>query len=220
MTMAVETEHQSAIADLIGALCYGLLRSFEVTAHGAAEAPTVELAERQAEFAVEELERYRHLRARLTALTGDPESALQAFRSPLDAFYDGARAQGWLGTQVFNFVGDTITTDFADILASRLDSETAKAVRHSLTGRTEQEAFALAQIGDALREEGEAAQERIATFAGTIVGHGLNRLREAVLESDALEVVLGGDAAVKECVLEILGRHRERLERLGVDRLD
>lgn len=217
--MTAETEYRTALADLIGALCYGLLRSFGATARGAADAPTIELAARQAGFAVDEFERFRVLRERLSDLTRDSEAALQAFRAPLDAFYEAARAEGWLGTQVFHFVGDTITTDFADILASQVDSETAQAVRRALTGRTEQEGFALEQIAAALRDEGEAAQERIARIASTIVGQALNRLREALLESDALGVVLGGEVIVKECVLEILGRHRERLDRLGVERV-
>jgi hypothetical protein len=38
----------------------------------------------------------------------------------------------------------------------------------------------------------------------------MNRLREALLENDALEVVLG-EGGVKDLVLELLGRHRERL---------
>jgi hypothetical protein len=48
----------------------------------------------------------------------------------------------------------------------------------------------------------------------------LGRLREALLASDALAIVLGGEEEVKELVLELLGRHRERLERMGLDRVD
>lgn len=211
---------RDAVADLIGAFSYALLRVFHLAAEAAVRAPTVELAERQTAFAQEEIERYRLLRAHLAHLSPDLDRRMQAFRGPLDAFYEAARGQGWLETQVFHFVGNTITTDAAELLASGLDAETADAVRRALTGRTAQEAFALEQIGRALAEEGEAAQERIARYTGTMVGEALNRFREALLESDALEVVLGGPAAVKEMVLEVLGRHRERLERLGLERVD
>lgn len=215
--MAMNVERTDAVADLIGALCYGLLRSFQVVAAGTMGAPTVALAERQAAFAADEHGRYRILRERLAELTEEPFETMKTFRPTMDAYYDGARAQDWLQTQVFHFVGDTITTDFAEILAPRLDARTADAVRRALTGRTAQETFALEQITEALREHG--AQERIASFAGRMAGEALNRLREALLSSDALEVVLGGQEGVKELVLEVLGRHRERLERLGLDPL-
>ncbi|HVL33251.1 MAG TPA: ferritin-like fold-containing protein [Actinomycetota bacterium] len=207
-----------AVIELIGALTYGLLHSFEAGSRAVTKAPTVELADRQASFAAEELERYRVLRARLNDLTDRPDEAFVAFRATLDAFYDEARADEWLESQVFHFIGDTITTDFAELLAPRVDTETADAVRRALTGRVAQEAFALQQITDAIAREGDAAQARVARFAGVMIGQAMNRLRDALLHSDALQLVIG-DEDVKEIVLELLGRHRERLERLGLDTL-
>ena len=72
---------------------------------------------------------------------------------------------------------------------------------------------------EALSLDGDAAQDRMRAFAGTMVGQALNTLREALETSDALEVVLG-EGGTKEVVLELLGRHRERLERLGLDTLE
>lgn len=216
--MPTAAERSQAVADVIGALCYALLCSFEAATRALKDAPTTALAERQAAFATEEYERYRVLRARLDELTGNPDHSMQAFRTPLEAFYRATAAESWLESQVFHFVGDTITTDFADIVAARLEEDTAAAVRRALTNRTEQEAFALEQIMAALAEDG-SAQARMRTFAGTMVGQALNTLREALETSDALEVVLG-EGGTKEVVLELLGRHRERLERLGVDTLE
>jgi hypothetical protein len=217
--MVTEADRKQAVADVVGALCYGLLQTFEAAARGATTAPTIALAEEQAGFASGEMARYRILRARLATLTDSPEAAMAAFRAPLDAFYRQARPDDWLETQVFHFVGDTISTDFAELLAPALDQATAADVRQALTGRTERQAFALEQIGAAVETGREEAQARIAKYAATFVGEGLNRLREALLENDALEVVLG-EGGVKDLVLELLGRHRERLERLGLDRLD
>jgi hypothetical protein len=217
--MATEAQRHEAVADVIGALCYALLRSFEASTNALQHAPTAMLAERQAVFATEEYERYRVLRARLDELTTDPERALEAFRGAIDTFHRSTVAAGWLESQVFQFIGDTITTDFAEIIGARLDDETADAVRRSLTGRTEQETFALEQIMSALSLDGDEAQKRMRTFAGTMVGQALNTLREALETSDALEVVLG-EGGTKEVVLELLGRHRERLERLGLDTLE
>lgn len=216
--MATAQQRKAAIADVIGALCYALLRSFEAATRALKEAPSTALAERQAAFATEEYERYRVLRARLSDLTKDPDKSMAAFRSALDAFYRSTSAEDWLEAQVFQFVGDTITTDFADIIGARLDDETAAAVRKALTDRGEQETFALQQITEALSGDGNA-QDRMRAFAGTMVGQALNTLRETLETSDALEVVLG-EGGTKEVVLELLGRHRERLERLGIDSLE
>lgn len=216
---AAVTDRRQAEAELIGTLCYGLLRSFAAAARGTATAPDISLAEWQAGFAVDEFERYRVLRARLDEITEEPERAMAALRGPLDSFYEAAIAGDWLETHVFHFVGDTITTDFADILAPCLTGPTAEAVTRSLTGRTAQEAFALEQIASALEAEGGDAQARIQRYAGTMIGQALNRLRDALLSSNALEIVLG-EGGVKPLVLELLARHRERLERLGLDSLD
>ena len=217
--MATADQLKGAIADVIGALCYALLRSFEAATHALKAAPTTALAERQAAFATEEYERYRVLRARLNELTSDPDRSMEAFRVALDVFYRSTVAEDWLESQVFQFVGDTITTDFADIIGARLDEDTAGAVRRSLTDRGEQEMFALEQIMEALSRDGDDAQQRMRAFAGTMVGQALNTLREALETSDALEVVLG-EGGTKEVVLELLGRHRERLERLGLDSIE
>ena len=217
--MATSEEQKAAIADVIGALCYALLRSFEAATHALKGAPTTALAERQAAFATEEYERYRVLRSRLNELTVDPDRSMEAFRTALDVFYRSTITEDWLESQVFQFVGDTITTDFADIIGARLDEDTAAAVRRALTDRGEQESFALQQIMEALSLDGDAAQDRMRAFAGTMVGQALNTLREALETSDALEVVLG-EGGTKDVVLELLGRHRERLERLGLDTLE
>jgi len=217
--MSTAEQLKAAIADVIGALCYALLRSFEAATHALKAAPTTALAERQAAFATEEYERYRVLRARLNELTSDPDRSMEAFRIALDVFYRSTVAEDWLESQVFQFVGGTITTDFADIIGARLDEETAAAVRRSLTDRGDQETFALEQILEALSRDGDEAQKRMRAFAGTMVGQALNTLREALETSDALEVVLG-EGGTKEVVLELLGRHRERLERLGLDTIE
>ena len=212
-------EPREAVARIVGALAYALLRVFQLSAAATGSAPTLALRERQAAFAVEEFERYGFLRRRLGALTADAEDAMDQFRAPLDAFFDAAPMGEWLDAQVFQYIGDAISTDFADLIAPHLDDKTAAAVRDGLAGRAAHEAFALEQILAAMGADPEA-EGRVAAVTGMIVGNALGRLREAIIESDALAVVLGGEEHVKDLVLELLGRHRERLERLGVDRVD
>jgi hypothetical protein len=208
-----------AVARIVGALAYALLRVFQLSAQAAGTAPTLALRERQAAFAVEEFERYRVLRRRLGVLTPDAEEAMSQFRGPLDAFFDAAPSGAWLDAQVFQYIGDAISTDFADLIAPHLDEKTAAAVREGLSGRAAHEAFALEQILAVLAADRDA-EARVTAVTGAIVGNALGGLRGAILTSDALAVVLGGEELVKEVVLELLGRHRERLERLGLDRVD
>ena len=222
MTAAPEPrglDPSEASARIVGALAYALLRVFQLSAAASGVAPTLALRERQAAFAVEEFERYRVIRRRLSTLTDDAEAAMGQFRGPLDAFYDAAPAGTWLDAQVFQYIGDAISADFADLIGPHLDERTAAAVREAIAGRAPHEAFALEQILFALGADPEA-EARVGADTGAIVGNALGGLREAILSSDALAVLLGGEDQVKELVLELLGRHRERLERLGLDRVD
>ncbi|MGH2829351.1 MAG: ferritin-like fold-containing protein [Actinomycetota bacterium] len=217
--MSEQLGRDEALAAVLGGIAHGLLRVFQIAAQAAAHAPTLALRERQAGFAVEEFERYRVIRRRLGALTASPEDAVAHFRAALDAFYDSVPPDGWLESMVFHYVGDTITADFAEIFSGYVDERTAAAVREALTGRGAHEAFALEQIERARQIE-PGAEDRIVAVARKVVGDALNGVREAMLSSNTLEQVLGGPDALKELVLEVLGRHRERLERLGLDRLD
>jgi hypothetical protein len=212
-------EEDEAVLRILGALAYALLRVFQLSAGSASSAPTFALQERQAAFAVEEFQRYQVIRRRLGALTDKIEAAIEPFRAPLDDFYDASPTGTWLDAQVFQYVGDAISTDFADLIGPHLDDRTAAAVREALAGRGPHEAFALEQILGALGADPES-EGRVAAVTGAIVGNAMGRLREAILASDALGVVLGGEEQVKDLVLELLGRHRERLERLGLDRVD
>lgn len=208
------------MAAILGGVAHGLIRVFQISAQAVQWAPTLALRERQAAFAVEEFERYRVVRRRLGVIASDVEASVERFRPALDAFFDAAPITGWLEAQVFHYVGDTITADFAEIFSAGVDARTAAAVREALTGRGAHEAFALEQIETARADGAPDVEDRIVAVARTVVGHAMNRVREAVLASDSLEIVLGGPDAVKDCVLDLLGRHRERLERLGLDRLD
>ena len=213
-------DRSGAVAEVIGAVCYALLRSFQIAARGATSAPSVALADRQAAFAADELQRYRIMTERLAELTDQPDEIIEVFRKPIDAFYESASGQGWIETQVFHFVGNTVTNDFAEIISTHVDPETAASMERALTGRTAQEAFALGEITAHVEATGEDGQARVRSYAGAMVGNAINAFREAIEASDALEVVLDGPEGVKALILELLGRHRERLERLGIDELD
>lgn len=214
----MEAERE-ALAQVLGALAYAQLRVFQMSAGGTASAPTFALAEAQADFAVDELERYRALRRRIDRLTPHAESALARFRPQIDAFFDEAPAGDWLSLQVFQFLGDAIAIDFAGLIAARMDAESAVSVREALGSRSAHEAFAFEHVRRALADD-PSAKDRAVKVAGSIVGRALGALRDAMLESDALAVVLGGEDEVKILVMELLTNHRERLDRLGLEPVD
>jgi len=205
-----------ALGQVLGALAYAQLRVFQLSAAGTAAAPSFALAEAQADFAVEELERYRALRRRIDRITPDTEGSLSRFRAPLDAFFDEAPVDDWLSLQVFQFLGDAIAGDFAGLLAARIDQDSATSVREALGSRSAHDAFALEHVRRAMAED-PSARDRAVKVAGGIVGRALNALRVAMLESDALAVVLGGEEDVKALVMERLANHRGRLDRLGLE---
>jgi hypothetical protein len=215
----VDADRRQALAQVLGALAYAQLRVFQLSAAATGSAPSFALAEAQADFAVEELERYRALRRRIDRLTDDVEEALARFRPQLDAFFDEAPAGDWLSLQVFQFLGDAIAADFAGLIAARLDSESAASVREALGSRSAHDEFALGHVRRALADD-PSAKDRAVKVAGAIVGRALNALREAMLESDALAVVLDGGDEVKGLVIQLLANHRERLDRLGLEAVD
>jgi hypothetical protein len=216
--LQAQPDRSEALAEVLGALAYSLLRVFQLSAAATAVAPTLALAEAQGDFAVEELERYRRLRRRVDAIapSGSVETVMLRFKGALDAFYDAAPTDDWLSIQVFQFLGDAIAMDFAGMLAQFIDRDSAESVRDALGTRGAHEAFALAQARRIMAEDPGAA-DRAVKVAGSIVGSALSSLRQAVLESDALAVVLGSEDEVKRLVMELLANHRERLERLGLE---
>jgi 1,2-phenylacetyl-CoA epoxidase catalytic subunit len=216
---SADARRSEALIEVLGALAYAQMRVFQLSAAATATAPTMALAEAQAEFAVDELERYRALRRRIDRLTEDVESVLVRFRGPLDSFFDAAPTHDWLSVQVFQFLGDAIAADFAGMFASQIDQVSAASVREALGSRTAHEAFALNQARAVMASD-PSASSRAVKVAGTIVGNAINTLRNAILESDALAVVLGGEEEVKRHVMELLANHRERLERLGLEAVD
>jgi hypothetical protein len=116
-------------------------------------------------------------------------------------------------------VGDALVSDFADQLVELVDPVSAEIVRHTLGERDDQEAFALEELTRALEEDPRVA-ERVAAYARRIVGEGLTQTRRALDQSTLLQELLGRPEGAKRLVLDLLERHRGRLDRLGVEPLD
>jgi hypothetical protein len=126
---------------------------------------------------------------------------------------------GWLEAQAWHYVGDALVSDFADVMVAVVDPVSAEIVRRSLGERHDQEAFALDELSSGFAED-PAAAERIAHYARRIVGEALTQTRKALAVTGMLRDLLGGEEGEKRLVLDLLERHRVRLDRLGIDRVD
>ncbi len=109
--------------------------------------------------------------------------------------------------------------DFADVLMPLLDAVSAEVVRRSLADRDDQDAFALDEISQGL-EKDPGAKERLAGYARLVIGEALTQTRRALNETEALRSLLGGEEGEKRLVIDLLQRHRVRLERMGLEDVD
>jgi hypothetical protein len=116
-------------------------------------------------------------------------------------------------------VGDALVSDFADVLIPLVDRVTAEVIRRALGDRAHQETFALDELTRIL-DNNPSASERIRRYSQRIVGEAFTQTARALEATHGLRRLLGGDDAGKRLVLTLLSRHRERLDRLGIEEVD
>ena len=116
-------------------------------------------------------------------------------------------------------MGDALVSDFADVLAPLVDRVSAEVIRRALGDREGQETFALDELTRAMRE-GPSVAERIRVYAQRIVGEAFTQTARAIDGTEGLRTLLGGEEGGKRFVLSLLDRHRQRLDRLGIDPVD
>ena len=92
-------------------------------------------------------------------------------------------------------------------------------IRRALRDREAQETFALDELSGRLRDDPVDA-ERIADYSRRIVGEALTQTSRALEATEGLRTLLGGSEAGKRFILTLLDRHRQRLDRLGVEPVD
>jgi hypothetical protein len=205
------------VAQILAALSLG-----ERLARGRAErnvalAPDFGTRRHQEHVAERERENASLLEARL-AEVGSKELE-EAFRPFLEAFFEHTDPTDWLEAQTWHYVGDALVRDFADILVPALDRVSAEVTRRALAERDEQESFALDEITRLVGDD-PATAERVAAYARRVIGEALTQTRRALNETGALKSLLGSDEAEKQVLLGLLQRHRERLDRLGIELVD
>jgi hypothetical protein len=222
--MSEETE--LATVELLGALAYGQLRSFEATARLIGLAPDARTADTVAEVARHEHEAYVRLRDHLASRTELATAVMDRQKPFFDAYFDRAPLDDWFGASVFFALGLPIASDFARAIAPVLDDEAATAVTAALADRGLFEQGATDQLAAQLVDD--ETRERARSLTADLLGRALTSYQGVVSDTDALKVLLAVDTEqdanaeqrVKRLAIEVLTAHRRRAVELGLEDLD
>ncbi len=216
-----------ATVEVLGALAYGQLRSFESSARALRSAPDAVAADQLAELAVREHRAYAALRDHLTARTDLAAAVMDRQKPHFDAYFDRVPLDDWCGANVFFAIGLPIAADFGRALAPTLDPETAVVVVGALADRAPFEAFARERLAEQLVDD--TARERARRQAADMLGRALTAFQGVIADTDALKVLLEHDASeegisgetrVKQLAVTVLEGHRRRLVALGLEDVD
>ncbi|MEX0833586.1 MAG: ferritin-like fold-containing protein [Actinomycetota bacterium] len=207
---------QEAVAMLLAALACGERLAAERARNNVALAPDERAKKEQEDMASREERNSELVEARL-AEVGTPDMALR-FRPFFELFHQRTKPGDWVEAQTFHYVGDALTSEFAEEMVSKLDPISAEVVK-TLGDREQQETFALDELKKAMDED-PRVRERIAHYSRRISGEALTQTSRALDQASQLRELMGGVAGEKKLLLELLERHRVRLDRLGIDLVD
>jgi hypothetical protein len=216
-----------AMVEVLGALAYGQLRSFEVTVRAIRHAPDSRTADALAELAVREHVAYTALRDHLAAHTDLATAVMDRQKPHFDAYFDRVPAEDWFAACTFFATGLPIAADFGRALAPTLAPETGIVVVGALADRAPFETFAMEQLAAQLTDD--AARDRARHLAADVLGRALTAFQGVIGDTDALKLLLAedaeleglsGEARVKRLAITVLEGHRRRMVALGLEDLD
>jgi tRNA-(MS[2]IO[6]A)-hydroxylase (MiaE)-like len=205
------------VAEVLAALAYGERRASERAARAVKLAPDGRRRTEQQHVADRERQNWELVEARLRELANEELS--ESFTTYFDAFFSRTEPRDWVEAQTFHYVGDALVSDFADILVPLLDPVSAEIVRRALGDREGQETFALDELTRAM-EEDPSASERIRRYTQRVIGEAFTQTARALEKAGGLRLLLGGAEGGKRFILGLLDRHRQRIDRLGIERVD
>jgi tRNA-(MS[2]IO[6]A)-hydroxylase (MiaE)-like len=205
---------EEAVAEVLAALAVGERLAHERAQKTVALAPDDGRRKQQQHVADREGASSALVEARAREL--GPARLQDRFEPFFRAFFDHTVPVDWLEAQVFQYVGDSLVKDLTDALAPMMDPVSAEVVRSSLSDRDEQDAFSLDEITRGMEEDGEAG-DRIGAYARRVIGEALTQTRRALDVTDAVQTLLQGEEGEKRLLLDLLDRHRVRLDRLGIE---
>ncbi|MFA9429374.1 ferritin-like fold-containing protein [Egicoccus sp. AB-alg2] len=219
-------EVELATVEVLGALAYGQLRSFQVTARAVGHAPDARTADELAELAVREHAGYVLLRDTLASHTDLPGAVMDRQKPHFDAYFDRVPMDDWFSACAFFALGLPIAADFSRELAPSLDRETGMVLVASLADRGPFERFATAHLREQLVDD--TACERARQLVANVLGRALQGFQGIVSDTDALKVILAsgaddgetGETRVKRLAIGVMQGHHRRMIELGLEDLE
>jgi hypothetical protein len=222
MSALDDPDYRTAVHDLLGLLAYGELSAFERLAADAAMAPDIPAKAALAGMAVAEFHHYQRLAGRLAQMGADPQTAMEPFREPVDAFHRSTAPSTWLEGLVKAYVGDGIGQDFYTEVAAFLDPDTATLVTDVMADLGHS-AFAVENVRAAIEDDPRVAG-RLALWGRRLVGEALSQAQRVAAERDSFDTLfvgtvqrpgigLGGVSAMFNRIIE---RHARRMASLGL----
>ena len=210
-----------ALTDLFGLLAYAELVAFFNLSGDAALASSLEDKAALGEMAVAEFGHFRALHGALTRMGAVPETAMQPFVAPLDAFHARTAPADWLEGLVKAFVGDGIAADFYRAVAELLEPQ-AKALVLEVMADTGHAGFVISRVRAAIEADPPLAG-RLALWARRLVGEALAQAHRVVAERPALAGLVvgatdeaGAQGDIGRMFARITDAHDRRLAALGL----
>jgi hypothetical protein len=213
-----DTTDGTVVAEVIAAIAYGERLGAKRAQDAVRLAPDPRSASLQQHIADRERQNSELVAARLGEVHG--EEMIDRFLPYFDAFFEHTEPGDWIEVQTFHYVGDALVSDFADALVPLLDTVSGEIVRRALGNREDQEEFALEELTRAMQSKPDVA-DTIRYYSRRIMGEAFTQTSRALEQSAGLKTLLGSDQdGGKRFILELLERHRQRLDRLGIEPLD
>ena len=205
------------VAEVLAALAYGERRASERAAKAVKLAPDARRRTEQEHVADRERRNWELVEARLKELSD--QELTETVRPFFDSFFARTEPSDWIEAQTFHYVGDALVSDFADILIPLLDPVSAEIVRKALGDREGQETFALDELTRAM-EDDRSASEHIRRYTQRVIGEAFTQTARALEGAEGLRLLLGGAEGGKRFILGLLDRHRQRIDRLGIEAVE
>jgi len=206
------------VAEVLAAVAYGERLGARRTQESVRLAPDPRTASVQQHIADQERQNSDLIEARLREVGG--QAMIDRYQPFFDAFFEHTEPVDWTQAQTFHYIGDALVSDFADALVPLVDRVSGEIVRRALGNREDQEQFALEELTRAMQAE-PSTSDAIRAYSRRIMGEAFTQTSRALEQSEGLRLLLGRDAdGGKRFILGLLERHRQRLDRLGIERLE
>lgn len=162
-----------AVIDLLGALAYGELVSYERITADAVIAPTLGDQVALAGIAAVKYGHFQKLTVRLEELGADPVIVMQPFVEPINQLHENLAPRDWLEGLLKIYVGDGIVADFYRELSAQMAPDIAELVEEVL-GDGGHDEFAIKRIQEAIAEDGKVAG-RLALWGRRLMGEMISQ---------------------------------------------